>query len=145
MHASAHSPDVQRALLSAAVPRVTNRGYGLGARVCELLASGAPPAGDSAAATAAPPPAERAPEPPEAVAEAVVGMGSKRARCLHMGSADPHGLELNDDRVVRSRRAPTFALAAHRAASREELLGRPVAALNVPESCLLYTSDAADE
>jgi hypothetical protein len=49
------------------------------------------------------------------------------------GSADPHGLRLDDDRVMRSRRSPTFSLMAHERASDEELLARPIAALNVPE------------
>ena len=48
------------------------------------------------------------------------------------GSADPHGLRLDDDKVPRSRRRPTFSLAAHQAASGEELARRPVALLNAP-------------
>ena len=50
-----------------------------------------------------------------------------------MGSADPHGLHLDDDKVPRHRRAPTFSLRAHAPASREELRARPVARLNAAE------------
>lgn len=53
---------------------------------------------------------------------------------VHMGSADPHELNLQDDRVVRSRRRPTFALTAHKAASDEELRGRPLPVLNEMEA-----------
>ena len=48
---------------------------------------------------------------------------------LSMGSADPHELRLNDDRVPRHRRNPTFSLRAHAEASASELVERPVAAL----------------
>ena len=53
------------------------------------------------------------------------------ARELHMGSADPHVLNLDDDKVARSRRAPTFSLQGHKAATTEELRARPVAAMNI--------------
>ena len=46
---------------------------------------------------------------------------------LSMGSADPHELRLNDDRVPRHRRHPTFSLRAHAEASLSELVERPVA------------------
>ena len=57
-----------------------------------------------------------------------------QSSCPVMGSQDPHGLDLNDDRVCRSRRAPTFSLAAHSAASVEELAARPCAVLNRAEA-----------
>ena len=60
-------------------------------------------------------------------------MDAVEPRGLRVGSADPHELCLDDDRVARSRRVPTFSIAAHQAASEQELLRRPVAALNVPE------------
>ena len=50
-----------------------------------------------------------------------------------MGSADPHLLQLDDDKVPRHRRVPTFSLRAHASASREELRARPVARLNAAE------------
>jgi hypothetical protein len=53
---------------------------------------------------------------------------------LAMGSADPHELRLNDDRVPRSRRKPTFSLQAHAEAAACELVERPVVALNRAES-----------
>ena len=53
------------------------------------------------------------------------------ARGLHVGSADPHLLCLDDDKVARSRRAPTFSVRAHIPARHEELALRPVAAMNV--------------
>ena len=53
---------------------------------------------------------------------------------LRVGTPDPHGLELNDDKVRQSRRRPTFSVNAHRPASQAELEVRPVAALNVPEA-----------
>jgi len=53
------------------------------------------------------------------------------ARELHVGSGDPHVLNLDDDKVARSRRAPTFSLQGHTAASIEELRARPVAAMNI--------------
>ena len=49
---------------------------------------------------------------------------------LQVGSADPHMLDLDDDRVARSRRRPTFALRAHDAASAEELEARAMPVLN---------------
>ena len=52
------------------------------------------------------------------------------AQGLSMGSADPHELELNEVDIPRTRRAPTFALSAHEAASHEELLARPIPAFN---------------
>ena len=62
-----------------------------------------------------------------------VAVDPKVAIGVHMGSADPHELNLQDDRVVRSRRRPTFALTAHKPASAEELLGRPLPLLNEME------------
>jgi hypothetical protein len=56
------------------------------------------------------------------------------ARELHLGSADPHVLNLDDDKVARSRRAPTFSLQGHTAATTDELRARPVAAMNVAPS-----------
>jgi hypothetical protein len=62
---------------------------------------------------------------------------------VHVGSADPHGLCLDDDRVPRSRRAPTFSVSAHEPASTEELLERPVAPMNVPPRTELQPEAAA--
>ena len=51
---------------------------------------------------------------------------------LHVGSSDPHMLRLDDDKAPRSRKAPTFSMTMHEAASKEELLGRPLPVLNAP-------------
>ena len=51
---------------------------------------------------------------------------------LHVGSADPHMLRLDDDRVARSRKAPTFCLNEHEPATREELRVRALPQVNVP-------------
>jgi len=58
---------------------------------------------------------------------------------LHVGSADPHMLRLDDDKAPRSRKAPTFSMTAHEPASRDELLARPLPVLNAPA-----TTDAAE-
>ena len=51
---------------------------------------------------------------------------------LHVGSADPHMLRLDDDKAPRSRKAPTFSMAVHEPASNAELVGRPLPVLNAP-------------
>ena len=51
---------------------------------------------------------------------------------LHVGSADPHMLRLNDYKAPRSRKAPTFSMAAHEPAAVAELLERPMPVLNAP-------------
>ena len=58
---------------------------------------------------------------------------------LHVGSADPHMLRLDDDKAPRSRKAPTFSMTAHEPASRDELVARPLPVLNAPA-----TTDAAE-
>ena len=50
-----------------------------------------------------------------------------------MGSSDPHGLRLDDDRAPTARKRPTFALGAHDGADALELSRRPVARFNTPE------------
>jgi hypothetical protein len=47
--------------------------------------------------------------------------GPTRAAGLHVGSDDPHVLQLDDDRVARSRKRPTFSLRSHKAATPAEL------------------------
>ena len=67
----------------------------------------------------------------EADANVTLGRGEVRqATLLQVGSADPHGLQLNDDKVARCRKAPAFALHAHEPATADELLERPIAAMN---------------
>lgn len=56
------------------------------------------------------------------------------ARGLVLGSADPHELRLDDDRVARSRKRPTFSLQAHEPATAEELSARPIVRFNVAPS-----------
>ena len=51
---------------------------------------------------------------------------------LHVGSADPHMLRLDDDKAPRSRKAPTFSMTAHEPASRDELIARQLPVLNAP-------------
>jgi hypothetical protein len=58
--------------------------------------------------------------------------GPTRAAGLHVGSDDPHVLQLDDDRVARSRKRPTFSLRSHTAATPAELASRPVARMNAP-------------
>jgi len=84
--------------------------------------------GDKAAVAAAPPEQPRAPSPDSVMATWGRGSG------LHVGSADPHELHLNDDRVARSRRAPTFDVTRHVEAESSELRARAVARLNAPEA-----------
>ena len=58
--------------------------------------------------------------------------GPTQALGLHVGSDDPHVLQLDDDNVARSRKRPTFSLRGHSAATQKELSGRPVARMNAP-------------
>jgi hypothetical protein len=55
------------------------------------------------------------------------------ARTLVMGSCDPHGLQLDDDRAPTCARRPAFAIATHLPADAQELAGRPLPPLNQAE------------
>ena len=105
----------------------------------EAVAAGRDEFGESLSAPAAAyPPAMN-----EAIADAVIAAlhasaepcplpPSDRPQGLQVGSADPHMLRLNDDKVARSRRAPTFSVLAHEPATTAELMARPLAVLNEP-------------
>jgi len=58
--------------------------------------------------------------------------GPTQALGLNVGSDDPHVLQLDDDKVARSRKRPTFSLRSHTAATQGELSSRPVAQMNAP-------------
>ena len=78
----------------------------------------------------------------EAIGLAIVGALRVRepaefqtgVRGLEMGSADPHVLRLDDDRVPAVRRHPTFSLQAHEPATDAELLARPLPSMNAAPS-----------
>ncbi|KOO35486.1 hypothetical protein Ctob_016748, partial [Chrysochromulina tobinii] len=61
-----------------------------------------------------------------------VEAGPTQALGLHVGSDDPHVLQLDDDKVARSRKRPTFSLRSHTAATPGELSSRPIAQMNAP-------------
>jgi hypothetical protein len=106
-----------------------------------------PPAAPAPAPQAAEKQRQR-PASPESVLELPVGTPEEAqvvATGVHVGSADPHGLRLDDDRVPRSRRAPTFSLSAHAPASVDELLERPIAAMNVPPRTVPRQETQGDE
>eukprot|EP00966_Prymnesium_polylepis_P102959 2384850-Prymnesium_polylepis.2 len=48
-----------------------------------------------------------------------------------LGSSDPHGLQLNDDRAPRARRRPTLHVGRHLEEEAERLRVRPLPRLNV--------------
>jgi hypothetical protein len=87
------------------IDRLTLGASGRGTQRCELAQSAA--AGDGAL------------QAPSAGADA----GAKRvvARELVMGSSDPHGLRLEDDRAPACAKRPAFAIAAHLPAEAKEL------------------------
>ena len=55
------------------------------------------------------------------------------ARQLVMGSSDPHGLQLDDDRAPSCAKRPAFAIATHLPAEAQELAARPLPVLNKAE------------
>ena len=100
------------------IDRLTLGASGRGTQRCELAQSAA--AGDGAL------------QAPSAGADA----GAKRvvARELMMGSSDPHGLRLEDDRAPACAKRPAFAIAAHLPAEAKELATRPLPMLNRAEA-----------
>ena len=100
------------------IDRLTLGASGRGTQRCELAQSAA--AGDGAL------------QAPSAGADA----GAKRvvARELVMGSSDPHGLRLEDDRAPACAKRPAFAIAAHLPAEAKELATRPLPMLNRAEA-----------
>ena len=73
---------------------------------------------------------------PLGVLDSVVEHASEPAAAVppELGSADPHGLRLDDDRAAGCSRQPTFNVRAHSAAGRDELCGRPLPQLNRAEA-----------
>jgi hypothetical protein len=64
--------------------------------------------------------------------DTVVERASQPAAAVppELGSADPHGLQLDDDRAASCSRQPAFNVRAHSAAGRDELCGRTLPRLN---------------
>ena len=100
------------------IDRLTLGASGRGTQRCELAQSAA--AGYCAL------------QAPSAGADA----GAKRvvARELMMGSSDPHGLRLEDDRAPACAKRPAFAIAAHLPAEAKELATRQLPMLNRAEA-----------
>ena len=68
---------------------------------------------------------------------ATMAQGSSGSRCvarkLVMGSSDPHGLQLDDDKAPSCAKRPAFAIASHLPAESTELATRPLPLLNQAE------------